>query len=45
MSDSLRERMIAITKIKTSPNKAILLRDRDVNDEASMVISGLVRPY
>jgi len=45
MSEALTEKIIAITKIKSFPKKTILLKDGDVNNEACMVINGLVRSY
>jgi CRP-like cAMP-binding protein len=45
MSEALTEKIITITKIKTFSKKTILLKDGDVNNEACMVVNGLVRSY
>ena len=45
MSEDLTEKINAITKITSHPRKTILLKEGDVNNNACMVLSGLVRAY
>ena len=45
MSEALTEKIKAITKITSHPRKAILLKEGDINNNACMVLSGLVRAY
>ena len=45
MSEDLTEKIKTITKITSHPRKTILLKEGDVNNNACMVLSGLVRAY
>ena len=45
MSEELTEKIKTLTKITSHPRKTILLKEGDVNNNACMVLSGLVRAY